>query len=132
MFEPIVATFTRVARREPDATAIAWRRTRWSYGELLKASECVRDALLARGTEQGARIAILVRNSPHYAALYYGVLAAGCAAVPLNAQERALVLARQVQHCGAQWLFVEREHPERKLLTIPEIFLPICRLLVTA
>ncbi|HEX7011774.1 MAG TPA: class I adenylate-forming enzyme family protein [Steroidobacteraceae bacterium] len=117
MFEPIVATFTQVARREPEATAIAWRRVRWSYGELLKASECVRDALLARGTEQGARIAILVRNSPHYAALYYGVLAAGCAAVPLNAQERAPVLARQVQHCGARWLFVERDHPERKALT---------------
>ena len=34
--------------------------------------------------------------------LYYGVLAAGCVAVPLNAQERAEVLARQIEHCGAR------------------------------
>jgi len=116
MNDSIVALVTQAARRTPEAVAITWRRSTWSYGRLLRASEHVSGALRERGVSRGDRIALLVRNSPHYAALFYGVLGAGCAAVPLNAQERASVLVRQIQHCGARLLFVERDHPEREAL----------------
>lgn len=113
----IVADFAEVAVRQPQATAIAWRGAAWSFASLHYASLRVRNALVASGLERGARAALLVRNSPQYAALYYGVLSAGCAAVPLNVQERAGVLARQIEHSGARLLFVERGNPESDALT---------------
>lgn len=115
MTRSLVAAFAEVARRQPDAAAIVWRRSTWTYAQILAASERVSNALAARGA-RGARIALLLRNSPQYAALYYGVLAAGCAAAPLNTQERAAVLARQIQHCGASLLVIDREHPEHPAL----------------
>ena len=42
-----------------------------------------------RGVDAGDRVALLLRNSPQYVAAFYGVLAAGAVAVPLNVQERA-------------------------------------------
>lgn len=112
MTRSIVAGFREVALRQPQATAIAWRRSAWTYAHLLQVSERVRNAFAARAVERGVRVALLVRNSPQYAALYYGVLGAGCAAVPLNVQERAPVLLRQMRHCGACALIVERDHPQ--------------------
>lgn len=112
MTESIVAQFARTAARRPEATAITWRGSRWTYGCLLRSSERVRNAIASQGIEPGERVALLLRNSPHYAALYYGVLGAGCVAVPLNAQERASVFVRQVQHCGARLIIAESEHPE--------------------
>ncbi len=98
----IVEALRTVGRRNPGAMALAWRQSAWTYSELLDGISAVSDRL-AR-LDPGSRVAILLRNSPEYVALYYGTLAAGCVAVPLNAQERAGVLARQVEHSGAKVL----------------------------
>lgn len=113
MIRSLPAQFADIARRQPTATAILWRGSTWTYGQLLAAAGRISGACAADGLERGARAALLVRNSPHYVALYYGVIGAGGVAVPLNAQERASVLLRQIAHCGARWLIVERDHPER-------------------
>jgi long-chain acyl-CoA synthetase len=112
----IVDAFEQVARRQPDAPALSWRNTKWSYEELRRGSSAVAAALEKRAVPRGARIALLLRNSPQYVALYYGVLAAGCVAVPLNAQERWVVLARQIEHCGATVLIGDPAHPEWQAL----------------
>jgi acyl-CoA synthetase (AMP-forming)/AMP-acid ligase II len=61
---------------------------------------------------RGARIALLLRNSPQYVAVYYGALAAELVAVPLNVQERAPVLAKQIADSGARLLIGDPAHPE--------------------
>lgn len=113
----IVTGFEAVARRQPDATALLWRGSKWTYGDLARGVESVRAALYARNVERGTRVALLLRNSPQYVALYYGVLASGCVVVPLNAQERAGVLARQIEHAGAGILFADKDHPESAALS---------------
>jgi long-chain acyl-CoA synthetase len=113
----LVHALEAVAESRPMSPALAWRSAEWTYGELRHAVAVVRSALSARALAPRARIALLLRNSPQYVALYYGVLAADCVAVPLNAHERAPVLARQVQHCAAAMLVGEREHPEWGALT---------------
>ena len=55
---------------------------------------------------------LLFRNCPQYVALYYGVLARGAVAVPLNPHERANVLAHQLEHCNARALLGDDLHPE--------------------
>ncbi|HEV8259613.1 MAG TPA: class I adenylate-forming enzyme family protein, partial [Burkholderiales bacterium] len=101
-----------VASRRPESPALAWRGAQWTYGDLLRAIGSVRAGIAARNLPQGARIALLLRNSPQYVALYYGALASGCVAVPLNAQERANVLARQIAHSGSTLLVGDPAHPE--------------------
>lgn len=108
----IVEAFERVAQQQPDAPALSWRNMRWTYTDLHRAACSVAAALEKRAVPRGARVALLLRNSPQYVALYYGVLAAGCVAVPLNAQERWVVLARQIEHCGATLLLGDPAHPE--------------------
>lgn len=100
-----------IARRTPAAPALSWHESTWTYRELDRAMRCVRDAL-ASSLEPGSRVALLLRNSPQYAASYFGTLAAGCVAVPLNVQERANVLARQLEHSGCAALIVDPNHPE--------------------
>jgi acyl-CoA synthetase (AMP-forming)/AMP-acid ligase II len=126
----LVASLNARARETPAAMALAWNQARWSYADLAHASGAVRDALRARGQQQGDRVALLLRNSPQYVAALFGTLAAGCAAVSLNALERAEVLGRQVLHSRARVVIVDPAHLEyeslRELLSAHEVaFLPL-------
>ena len=84
----------QVARRQPRAPALLARIRAGRYADLLHAVHAAAQRSQTRAPERGARVALLLRNSPQYVALYYGALAAGCVVVPLNAQERASVLAQ--------------------------------------
>jgi long-chain acyl-CoA synthetase len=108
----LIEQFNEAAARAGASTALVWRNTRWTYAELRAASAGATTGLAGRAPARGARVALLLRNSPQYVALYYGALAAGLVAVPLNAQERASVLARQIEHCEASILVGATDHPE--------------------
>jgi long-chain acyl-CoA synthetase len=108
----IVSRLRDLSARQPDTCALQWRQSLWTYAQLHRAARGIAAQLLHAGIAPGERVAILIRNSPQYVAAYYGALLAGCVAVPLNAQERAVVLARQIQHCGARWLYADDTHPE--------------------
>ena len=112
MSASLPTSLLRAAERRPEAPALAWRGGEWSYGELRNASEGAAQWLTAMDLPRGARIALLLRNSPQYVALYYGVMLAGFVAVPLNAQERANVFVRQIEHCEASLAIGDPGHPE--------------------
>jgi len=100
------------ARRAPEASCLLWQQTQWSYGDLGAAIASVAARLRQLQLQPGDRVALLLRNCPQYVALAYGVVAAGGAVVPLNAQERASVLARQIEHSGCRVLAGDPHHPE--------------------
>lgn len=100
------------ARHRPDAPALSWKSARWSYADLAGAMVTTAAFLRQKGRSHGDRVALLFRNSPHYVAAYYGVLAAGCVVVPLNPHEHAQVLTRQMEHCQARLLLGDCAHPE--------------------
>lgn len=102
-----------VCRRRPESIALAWRgATVWTYRDLQSAIALVEGAIARRGLPPGTRVALLFRNSPQYVAAYYGALAAACVAVPLNVQERAAVLTKQIVHSGAKLALVDIDHHE--------------------
>lgn len=113
----LVHAIEQTARRTPGALALSWRRSTWTYGDLARAIECVRNALLQRQCGPAARIALLIRNSPQYIAAYFGALSAGCAVVPLNVQERANLLARQIAHAECSLVLADSGHPEWQSLS---------------
>ena len=110
MSASLVHDFDWIARQMPDAPALSWHGGVWTYAQLRRAVGCMQGRL--RDLEPGARVALLVRNSPHYVASYFGVIAAGCVAVPLNVQERASVLSRQIEHSGCGAVIADPQHPE--------------------
>ncbi len=112
MHPSIVQHFEETAARSGAAVALHWRGTRWTYDDLSRAIAAAASGFRERAPERGGRVALLLRNSPQYVALYYGALTAGLVAVPLNAQERASVLIRQIEHCEARILAGSTDHPE--------------------
>jgi long-chain acyl-CoA synthetase len=112
MTASLIHTVLDRARHAPDAPCLLWQQTRWSYGDLLRGVGSVATRLRAAGASPGDRVAVLLRNCPQYVAAFYGVLATGAAAVPLNAQERASVLARQIEHSACRVLIGDPRHPE--------------------
>lgn len=122
----LVHALEAVARRQPTSAALAWRgATVWTYRDLQSAIAIVERGVRRRNLAPGARVALLLRNSPQYVAAYYGTLAAACVAVPLNVQERAPVLARQIENSGASLLIGDRDHQEWESLKVVIRDLPI-------
>ena len=88
----------------------------WTYGDLTRGAAAAATALGTAGLQPGDRVGLLFRNGPEYVAFFYGALAARLAAVPLNVQERASVLALQVAHSGARLVVGDPDHPEWQAL----------------
>ena len=73
----------------PGRTALRMagaEKERLTYAELKKLSEKVASFLLDAGVVPGDRVLLASENRPEWAAAYFGILRAGAAAVPVDAQ----------------------------------------------
>lgn len=96
----------------PDALAVIHGERRVSYAQLWRQVGAVAGFLRAHKLAVGARVALLMDNSPAYIAAYYGVLAAGGVVVALNAATKSRDLSNWLGHSGASWLIADGAHPE--------------------
>jgi acyl-CoA synthetase (AMP-forming)/AMP-acid ligase II len=112
MSDGLVEFFRNAATRFSDREAVVEGDRRVHYRELWSDACAVAAFLGAAGAEKGARIALLIRNSPEYIAAYYGIIAAGCVAVPLNTSTKSRDLVNWLRHSEASWLFADARHPE--------------------
>jgi long-chain acyl-CoA synthetase len=110
--DSLVQRFAAVASRRRDATSLRWRDCHWTFGRLADCIDRVGESLANRRFAPQTRIALLMRNCPQYVAAFYAVLRAGYVVVPLNAQERASVLLRQIEHSDAAMLICDSSHAE--------------------
>ena len=76
------------AKRYGGKTAVAMGDSRLSYAQLDEASNKVANALMGMGVKKGDRVAVLLPNSPEFAAIYFGVVKIGAIAVPLDIRYR--------------------------------------------
>lgn len=72
------------ARLAPEKEAIVWDSVRLSYGELDKLSNRVANALVEMGIGRGDKVALSCPNLPFFPIVYYGIMKAGAAVVPLG------------------------------------------------
>jgi len=72
------------AGRYGKKTAVVMDERRLSYAQLDEASNKIANALLGMGVKKGERVAMLLSNSPEFAAIYFGVVKIGGIAVPLD------------------------------------------------
>jgi long-chain acyl-CoA synthetase len=74
----------RAAKRYAGKTAIVMDGRRMSYAELDEASNKVANALVGMGVAKGDRVAMLLTNSPEFAAIYFGIVKIGAVAALLD------------------------------------------------
>ena len=104
------------AQEAPHQKAATFCGTSWTYKELNSRANVVASRLIANGTKPGDRVGILTRPSLDMTAAVLGVLKAGAAFVPIDADYPAQRIAYMLEDCGAEVLLMQ------KGLTAPSSF----------
>ena len=94
------------ARITPDKEAIVWNEMRFTFGQLNGLANRVANALVKMGIGHGDKVALCCPNLPFFPIVYYGVLKAGAAVVPLNILFRAREIAYHLSDSDAKAIFV--------------------------
>ena len=97
------------AARYPDKPAIIHGRGRHTYAAVNRLANRLAHRLLDRGVNPGDRIALLSENGLEYVFGFYGILKAGCVAVPLNTEIKPDGLVRTLQILEVKALLVSRK-----------------------
>jgi long-chain acyl-CoA synthetase len=98
----LVATF---ATRGERTAIVAFRPDgvdELSYAALSERIAHVAHGLRARGIAPGQRVALWAANSPDWITAYFGIVAAGAVAVPLDHQSTAETVAAAIAHAEVQ------------------------------
>jgi long-chain acyl-CoA synthetase len=72
------------ATARPDHIAIRMGERTLDYAEVDRKARGLATALRERGIEPGEKVAIMIPNVPEFTVSYFGILYAGCTAVPIN------------------------------------------------
>jgi long-chain acyl-CoA synthetase len=106
--------FCECAERWPDNVALEiQRRDRvesHTYAEARRMAESIGHWLTERGFQPGDRVAILADNHPRWITTYLGIIAAGCAAVPLDTAFHADQVAKLLHDSGSSLVFCDVRH----------------------
>ncbi len=78
----------------PERTAIVFGDDRITCRALDAAADRVANLLVSRGIQPGDNVALSCPDLPHFTSVYFGILKAGSAVVPLN----VLLKAREVAY----------------------------------
>jgi long-chain acyl-CoA synthetase len=106
--------FIECAERWPNNVALELQRRdhleTCTYSELRRRAESVGRWIEENGFSRGARLAILADNHPNWVASYLGIIASGCAAVPLDTALHDDQIAKLLKDSGASAVFVDAKH----------------------
>ncbi len=106
--------FVDCAQRWPDNVALELQRhdhiESCTYAELHRMAESVGRWITETGYAHGSRLAILADNHPRWVAAYLGIIASGCAAVPLDTALHADQVAKLLKDSGASAVFCDAKH----------------------
>ena len=108
--------FLECAERWPNNVALELQRhdhvESYTYNELRGMAESVGRWIGENGFAPGSRLAIVADNHPRWVAVYLGIIAAGCAVVPLDTALHADQLTKLLKDSGASTLFCDVRHAQ--------------------
>src|SRR5215471_16609522 len=106
--------FLECAQRWPNNTALELQRhdhlESCTYGELHHWAEAVGRWITENKFAPGSRLAIFADNHPRWVAAYLGIIASGCAAVPLDTALHADQVTKLLKDASASAVFVDAKH----------------------
>jgi long-chain acyl-CoA synthetase len=106
--------FVECSERWPENVALELQRhdhiESCTYAELHRMAESVGRWITDNGFSHGSRLAILADNHPRWVAAYLGIIAAGCAAVPLDTALHDDQVTKLLKDSGASAVFCDAKH----------------------
>ena len=106
--------FVECSERWPNNVALELQRhdhlESCTYAELRRMAESVGRWITENGFPPGSRLAIVADNHPRWVAAYLGIIAAGCAAVPLDTALHDDQVTKLVKDSGAAAVFCDAKH----------------------
>jgi long-chain acyl-CoA synthetase len=106
--------FVECSERWPNNVALELQRHEQiescTYGELRRMAESVGRWITENGFARGSRLAILADNHPNWVAAYLGIIASGCAAMPLDTALHDDQVTKLLKDSGASAIFVDAKH----------------------
>jgi long-chain acyl-CoA synthetase len=94
------------AKLAPDKEAVIWNDVRMTYGQLNATANKIANALVRMGIERGNKVAISCPNLPYFPVVYYGIMKAGAAVVPLSVLFKPREIAYHLKDSDAKAVFV--------------------------
>jgi long-chain acyl-CoA synthetase len=110
---PTLRDVLDVARGHGDRTFLVYEDERVSFEAFYRAASAFARTLREAGVEPGDRVAIAMRNLPEWVACFYGALAVGAIATPLNAWWTGQELDYGIRHSGARVLVLDEPRYDR-------------------
>ena len=108
-----MTTFAEILRdhagERPQAAALSFEGTTWTFRELHERSSCVANALQASGVRAGDRVAVLTKNRAENYELIYACSQIGAILVGLNWRLAALEIAAIVEDAKPSVIIVSEE-----------------------
>jgi len=101
---PLYEILENSAVKYPWRTALIYYGRRISYSKLWEQSLRVASTLAEMGLERGDRVALMLPNIPQFVIAYFGILAAGCVAAPLNPLNPREEIRRELSELEARIL----------------------------
>ncbi len=106
--------FVECSERWPNNVAIELQRhdhlESCTYGELHSMAKSVGRWISERQFARGSRLAILADNHPRWVATYLGIIASGCAVVPLDTALHDDQVTKLLKDAGASAIFCDAKH----------------------
>ena len=106
--------FVECAERWPNNVALELQRhdqiEKCTYGELHRMAESVGRWITEKNFSSGSRLAILADNHPRWVACYLGIIASGCAVVPLDTALHSDQVSKLLKDSGASAVFCDAKH----------------------
>ncbi len=106
--------FVECAQRWPNNVALELQRhdhiETCTYAELHRMAESVGRWITEKGFARGSRLAILADNHPRWVATYLGIIASGCAVVPLDTALHDDQVTKLLKDSGASVVFCDVKH----------------------
>lgn len=111
------------ARLAPGKEAVVWNDMRFTFGQLNALANRVANALVEIGVGHGDKVALCCPNLPFFPIVYYGILKAGAAVVPLSVLFKPREVAYHLKDSDAKAVFVFEGTQELPLAqTVKEAF----------
>jgi long-chain acyl-CoA synthetase len=100
----VAGVLADTAAQRLDHSALIYESEHFTYGWLWEQARRYASVLRANGVRPGDRVAMLLVDTPQFPVVYFGVLAAGAVAIPLNVMSTASEIDHVLTDADARFL----------------------------
>jgi len=100
--QTLIDVMRETVSQKPDHTALYFKGSKMSYGQLDQLSDQFANALVAMGVKKGERVALVMPNIPQFVVAEFGVWKAGAVAACINPLYTEYEMEHALNECGAE------------------------------